>query len=95
MKFISEVINYNSNSKNLEEHKARHWYSRIYKITYYHHNELNCKPAYAAYYKPKGWKNWGMAVQKDTMYHTLNEAIQACINYEASRHQPGYRERLC
>lgn len=56
------------------------WYSGIYKIVRYNrHLDNDHRPAYNAYYKPKGWKNWGNRVDRKTLcYRTLKQAKAAC-----------------
>lgn len=59
-----------------------HWVSGRYKITCYEAYETEdviSKAKYAAYYKPDGWTNWGMCVdRKTTFYATLEQAQAAC-----------------
>ena len=58
------------------------WISGRYKITRYEAYETQetiSKEKYAAYYKPDGWKNWGMCVEQATkFYYSLEEAKAAC-----------------
>lgn len=69
-----------------------HWFSGRYKITFYEAYETDgviSKAKYAAYYKPDGWKNWGMCVDRVTkFYATLKQAQAAC---EAHRTIGEYR----
>jgi hypothetical protein len=59
-----------------------HWFAGRYKITFYDAYETEdiiSKAKYAAYYKPDGWKNWGMCVERTTkFYATLEHARAAC-----------------
>lgn len=50
----------------------------IYKIVPRYVREFG-QVMFYAYYKPKGWKNWGMRVDKSReSYPTLEEAERAC-----------------
>lgn len=64
---------------------TKHWFSGPYKITYYegHENEnVIVKPSYRAYFKPIGWKNWGMGCEKrNPAYATLEQAKAACVRH--------------
>lgn len=61
---------------------SRHWFSGPYKITAYDALETKAflrKEHFHAYYKPTGWKNWGMGCEKgNPEYFTLEEAMAAC-----------------
>ena len=64
-----------------------HWFSGRYKITFYEAYETEetiSKAKFAAYYKPDGWKNWGMCVERTRkFYPTLEAAQQACEQHAA------------
>ena len=59
-----------------------HWFSGRYKITFYEQVETEDtirKAHYHAYYKPDGWKNWGMGCETgNPSYPTLEAAQAAC-----------------
>lgn len=55
------------------------WISGIYKIVPYEWKDGHKIRWYAAYYIPKGWKNWGNHVDpKNPSYRSLKEAKAAC-----------------
>ena len=62
-----------------------HWFSGRYKITFYPRiegRETITKEHYHAYYKPDGWKNWGMGCEAgNPSYLTLEEAQAACMRH--------------
>lgn len=62
------------------------WYSGIYKIVRYErHLDNGLRPAYAAYYKPHGWKNWGNHVDASAhFYKTMREAQEACVAHSSA-----------
>ena len=63
----------------------RYWLSGIYKIVYFHeHLDNRYQPVYYAYYKPKGWKNWGNRVDAAVpFYGSLEAAVAACETHTA------------
>lgn len=64
-----------------------HWFSGQYKITFYEAyetEEVTRKARYCAYYKPTGWVNWGMCVERSPQhYPTLEAAQSACERHAA------------
>lgn len=63
------------------------WYSGIYKIRYYRDcaesYRLKCKRVFYAFFKPKGWKNWGNRVEPHVEgYRSFDEAVRACERHE-------------
>ena len=65
----------------------QHWYSGIFKITYYPEvSDLKYQPAYCAYFKPRGWKNWGNRVNRAVQYYsTLEAAQEACQSFDPAQ----------
>ena len=63
----------------------QHWFSGRYKITFYDGYETDDiihKPCYYAYFKPNGWKNWGMGCEAgNPRYATLAQAQDACARH--------------
>jgi len=72
-----------------------HWVSGRYKITFYEAYEtdnLLRKAHYHAYFKPDGWKNWGMGCEAgNPSYATLEQAQKACERH-ATIGDYAYRE---
>jgi hypothetical protein len=64
---------------------SRHWFAGRYKITAYDaidHGDYMRRESFRAYYKPIGWKNWGMGVERGSpAYRTLDEAKAACMRH--------------
>lgn len=66
---------------------SRHWFAGRYKITAYDAldtAEYTRKEQFGAYYKPDGWKNWGMGVEPKYLFPTLEAAQAACERHAAT-----------
>lgn len=78
-----------------------HWFSGIYKITKYNEiltGKYRRTAFYRAYFKPRGWKNWGNAVDRSVSpedgYATLEESQQACERHANRFPKPSENDRF-